>query len=95
MTAASDSNTAHGITTLGHMRMTSRGQVTIPQHIRERYCMMPGTEIDFAESDGQVIVRPASHEPSARAKAIVDRMWGAGHGRLTTDEIMRLTRDLD
>jgi AbrB family looped-hinge helix DNA binding protein len=74
------------------MKITSKGQVTIPQHIRERYGMMPGTEIEFAESNGHVIVRPASHEPSARAKAIVERMRGSGHGRMTTDEIMELMR---
>ena len=77
---------------MSFMRVTSKGQVTIPQHIREQYGLMPETEVDFVEKDGQVIVVRAAAEPQDRAARIVKRMLGAGNGRLTTDEIMKLTR---
>src|SRR5680860_1746311 len=31
----------------GRMRITTKGQVTIPQHIRERLGLLPHTEVDF------------------------------------------------
>ena len=36
------------------MRVTTKGQVTIPQHIREKMVITPATEIDFVEEDGRV-----------------------------------------
>ena len=49
------------------MRITSKGQVTIPAEIRERAGLLPETEVDF-EFDGEVvrIVRAAA---GARARA--------------------------
>lgn len=38
------------------MRMTSKGQVTIPKHVREKLGVKPGDEIGFREEDGQMIV---------------------------------------
>ena len=31
------------------MRVTTKGQVTIPQHIREKLGIFPATEIEFVE----------------------------------------------
>ena len=43
------------------MRVTSKGQVTIPVDIRERFGFLPDTEIDFVvEGDDVKIVR-ATH----------------------------------
>ena len=36
------------------MRITSKGQVTIPADIRERAGLLPNTEVDF-EFDGKVV----------------------------------------
>ena len=36
------------------MRVTTKGQVTIPQHIREKLGIMPSTEIDFVEKGDRV-----------------------------------------
>ena len=41
------------------MRLTSKGQVTIPQEIRERLGLLPQTEVEF-EIDGEAVrIRPA------------------------------------
>ncbi|MEO5534376.1 MAG: AbrB/MazE/SpoVT family DNA-binding domain-containing protein [Pseudolysinimonas sp.] len=78
------------------MRITSKGQVTIPQYIRERHGFLPDTEIDFVEQDGLVVVRPsrAGSKPD-RAERLVSGLRGSGRGELSTDEIMRLTRDYE
>ncbi|MBU6429446.1 MAG: AbrB/MazE/SpoVT family DNA-binding domain-containing protein [Cyanobacteria bacterium REEB65] len=77
------------------MRITSKGQVTIPSRIREQAGLLPHTEVGF-EFDGQT-VRIFSIAPSrgeSRGQALVRRLRGSGRGKMTmtTDEIMALTR---
>ena len=36
------------------MRVTTKGQVTIPQNIREKLGITPTTEVDFVEEEGRV-----------------------------------------
>jgi len=75
------------------MRITSKGQVTIPAEIRERAGLMPNTEVDF-EFDGEV-VRILKAKPSGgkgRGARLVALMRGRGDVAMTTDEIMALTR---
>ena len=79
----------------GGMRITSKGQVTIPQHIRERFGFMPNTEIEFVVRDGVVMVEAADSRRPDAADRLVASMRGAVKGGLSTDEIMRLTRHYD
>ena len=39
------------------MRITSKGQVTIPQAIREKAGLLPGTEVEFVLDAGMVHIR--------------------------------------
>ncbi|WP_349904089.1 AbrB/MazE/SpoVT family DNA-binding domain-containing protein [Parafrigoribacterium humi] len=77
------------------MRITSKGQVTIPQHIRERYGFMPETEIDFVERDGMVVLETVRGRRPDAADRFVASLRGTAQSALSTDEIMRLTRDYD
>jgi AbrB family looped-hinge helix DNA binding protein len=77
------------------MRITSKGQVTIPQHIRERYGFMPETEVDFVERDGMVVLETVLGRRPDAADNFVANLRGSARSGLTTDEIMRLTRDYD
>ena len=73
------------------MRLTSKGQVTIPQEIRERLGLLPQTEVEF-EIDGDAVrIRPARRSRS-RGDALIARMRGTAARSLTTDQIMALTR---
>jgi len=76
------------------MRITSKGQVTIPQDIREKAGMLPHTEVEFVLEDGRVYVRKLKAE-AGRGRALVRRMRGRGTVAMSTDEIMRLTRGED
>ena len=60
------------------MKITTKGQVTIPQEFRERYGFLAHTEVEF--------------KPGRRGKRLVERMAGRGDGMLTTEQIMQLTR---
>ena len=75
------------------MRITSKGQVTIPAEIRERAGLLPETEVEF-HFDGKVvtIVKTRSDRRAARGAKLVAAMRGKGDVKLSTDEIMALTR---
>jgi AbrB family looped-hinge helix DNA binding protein len=83
------------------MRVTDKGQVTIPQDIRERAGLMPGTDVEFVEENGRVVIRKAEGKGKkpTRGEEIVARLRGTGSSGMTTDEIMELMRgprdDLD
>lgn len=75
------------------MRITSKGQVTIPVEIREKAGLLPGTEVDF-QLDGQTVYVFKARAPKGetRGQEIVRRLRGSGTVRMTTDEIMALMR---
>lgn len=74
------------------MRITSKGQVTIPQDIRERLGLLPHSEVEFDVVGDSVRMRKKSGKRMSRGELIVARLRGSGNKRMTTDEIMALTR---
>ncbi len=71
------------------MRVTSKGQVTIPLAVRKRLGIRPGSDVDFElDERGARLVRAKTSEGAQ----IVKRMVGRGTGAMSTDEIMALTR---
>jgi hypothetical protein len=56
---------------------------------------MPETEVEFVEVGGEIVVRRAGAQSADRAQQIVDRMLGAGHSPLTTEEIIAIARGYD
>ena len=75
------------------MRITSKGQVTIPVAIREKAGLMPNTEVEFVYDGKTVHIRPTSHKKRlSRGEQLVAHMRGRGDVKMTTDEIMALTR---
>jgi AbrB family looped-hinge helix DNA binding protein len=76
------------------MRITSKGQVTIPAEIRERAGLLPHTEVEF-EFDGKVvrIVRAKTRNKDGRGTRLVAHLRGRGDIAMSTDAIMALTRD--
>lgn len=76
------------------MRITSKGQVTIPQAVREQAGLLPQTEVEFVvERDGVRIVKAhQARHPSRGARTVERLRRGAGHVSMSTDEIMALTR---
>jgi AbrB family looped-hinge helix DNA binding protein len=76
------------------MRITSKGQVTIPAHIREKAGLFPHTEVDFIhDDDGVRIVPAADPRQKSRGQLLVDHLRGQSDITMSTDEIMALTRE--
>lgn len=73
------------------MRITSKGQVTIPQDIRERLGLLPNTEVEFIDEGGTVRLRKV-RPGSRRGRSIVDRLRGRATVSKSTAQIMSLTR---
>jgi AbrB family looped-hinge helix DNA binding protein len=77
-------------------KITSKGQVTIPKEIRDEFGFLPGTEVEFVQAGQEIRVRKL---PGGRSRGdeIVDHLRKASGGKykMTTEEIMRLTRGED
>jgi AbrB family looped-hinge helix DNA binding protein len=75
------------------VRITSKGQVTIPMAIREKLGLLPATDVEFEiDGDSVRIRKAAGGRGLTRGQALVAHLRGRGTRRITTDEIMRLTR---
>jgi AbrB family looped-hinge helix DNA binding protein len=76
------------------MRITAKGQVTIPQEVRERAGLMPGTDVEFEIEAGEVRLRKTTRNGprKTRGQRLVERLRGAGDFKMTTDEILALMR---
>lgn len=72
------------------MRITTKGQVTIPQPIREKLGISPAVEVDFVEEKGRVYLVKKRGGSSKTRK--YRRLRGIATAKMTTDEIMTLTR---
>ncbi len=72
------------------MRVTTKGQVTIPRNIRERLGIMPETEIDFQEDNGRFYIVKTT-EPKVTHK--FRKLRGIATAKMTTDQILNLTRE--
>ena len=74
------------------MKITTKGQVTIPQEIRERFGLMPHVEVEFIVKGNVVCLRRKKAIGKQRGKLLLKQMRGKGSLKMSTDEIMSLTR---
>jgi AbrB family looped-hinge helix DNA binding protein len=69
------------------MKVTSKCQVTIPQELRRKFRIDSHAEVDFVEEDGKIVVKVVK-----RSESPIRKLVGLGDVRMSTDEILRLTR---
>ena len=72
------------------MRVTDKGQVTIPIGIRRKTGLLPNTDVEFVVSGKRVIIRKSAK--ARRGRRLVAAMRGRATKRLSTRQIMALTR---
>ncbi|MGD9702334.1 MAG: AbrB/MazE/SpoVT family DNA-binding domain-containing protein [Acidimicrobiia bacterium] len=73
------------------MKVTEKGQVTIPKDIRDALGIGEGTEVEFERAGDEIVLRKVVDGPT-RGDRIAGRLRGRGDVSMTTDEIMALTR---
>lgn len=77
------------------MRITSKGQVTIPQQIRDELGLLPNTEVTFDVVDGEARLRKARRggKRLSRGDGVIAHLRAVRpSNKLSTDEIMALMR---
>jgi AbrB family looped-hinge helix DNA binding protein len=76
------------------MQITSKGQVTIPQEIRNRLGLLPHTEVEFEIEGDYALIRKVRNveNPASRGRRAVALLRGTANARMSTDEILSLTR---
>jgi AbrB family looped-hinge helix DNA binding protein len=73
-----------------NMRVTTKGQVTIPRNVREILGIVPETEVEFQEDNGRFyIVKESKGKPTTK----FTKLRGIATAKMSTDEIMNLTRE--
>lgn len=73
------------------MRVTEKGQVTIPKELRDEFGIGAGSEVDFEAAGDVIVIRKAKDGP-VRGHHLVERLRGRGDVAMSTDEILALTR---
>lgn len=73
------------------MKITARGQVTVPIEIRRKMGLLPNTEVEFVVSGRKVILRKM-RDRRRRGSRLITAMRDRSTKKMSTDEIMALTR---
>ena len=77
------------------MVLNSKGQVTIPAHLREKHGLHAGDEVEVVEEDGVLLITRVEGAQS-RGQRRVQRLRNTASSRdvagMSTDEIMALLR---
>lgn len=76
-----------------NVRITAKGQMTIPVEIRERLGLLPNSEVEFEIEGNAVRMRKArGRRTSTRGRSILEHLHGKATSGTSTAEIMALTR---
>lgn len=73
------------------MKITTKGQVTIPADVRGRLGFLPNTEVEIVIENGRAVLRKLRESPR-RGTKVVAHLRGRGTVPMRTDEILALTR---
>jgi len=77
------------------MRITSKGQVKIPQEVRNRLGLLPHTEVEFEVSGDHAQIRKARlrESPGVRGQKALRALRGSADKHISADEILAITRE--
>ena len=77
-------------------QVTSKGQVTIPKKVRDFLGIKPGTAVEFEPTtDGRVMIVAAGRKTRKTKPSRFAALRGTATVKMTTQEIMALTRGED
>ena len=82
------------------MRVTSKGQVTIPRDLRELAGIAPNSEVIFAMEGGKLTIVPKDGKQDLEDRLRLERflkslqvLEGTGNQEIDAAELMKMTRD--
>jgi len=76
------------------VQITTKGQVTIPQDIRNRLGLLPHTQVEFELAGDHARIRKARcpSGESVRGRRALEALRGTADTHMSTDQILALTR---
>jgi antitoxin PrlF len=77
------------------MKLTSKGQVTIPRALREQFGLQPATEVMFEAASEGILIKASAAARRRQLQAWLRRARGSSTTSFSTAEMMRLTRGED
>jgi AbrB family looped-hinge helix DNA binding protein len=69
-------------------QITTKGQVTIPQEVRERSGRMPGTDVVIEAGVVRLVKAALGGSRRTRGQTLVESLQGHGDFKTSTDEIV-------
>ncbi|MBV6649763.1 MAG: AbrB/MazE/SpoVT family DNA-binding domain-containing protein [Hoeflea sp.] len=82
------------------MRVSEKGQITIPKHLRERAGIAPNSEVTVDFDGGRLIIAAADRQAEKANRARLERFMqalrkleGTGDQSINADHLMHITRD--
>ena len=76
-------------------RVTEKGQITIPVDLRRKFKLLPHTEVEVVEQDGEVVIKP-KYGGMSRGRWIAEQLRGSATNReFTADELIHMLRGED
>lgn len=75
------------------MKVSTKGQVTIPLALRIKAGIVPGTDVEFRAEGSRLYLKKTA--TGGRGASVVQNMTGKGNINMSTDEILALTRGDD
>lgn len=73
------------------MKVTIKGQITIPMPMRKKFGLLPDTEVEFVDRGVDLVIR-RKRGGDQRGWALVERMRGKASSPMTTDQLLKITR---
>lgn len=75
-----------GVKGMNVSRVSPRGQVVIPKHLRDKFNIKPNSKVYFTESDGKLVLHILPPDPVAAARGILQK-------DIPLDELIRQNRE--
>lgn len=82
------------------MRVTSKGQVTIPRDLRELVGIEANSEVIFSIEGGKLVLSPKNGKQEIEDRGRLDRfiqtirrLEGTGNQEIDAEDLMSMTRD--
>ena len=75
------------------MKVTQKGQVTIPKKFRDRFLLTTNSKVVFEEKEDGILIKPIVNSGLNEIKAKIEKFAGIADKNLSTEQIMSLTRD--
>jgi AbrB family looped-hinge helix DNA binding protein len=74
------------------MKLTQKGQVTVPKRMREQFGLGTGVEVEFEATEAGLLIRPRVDSQTERLRAGIRSIRGTADAGLNTETILEMTR---